>query len=132
MTPGQILALAAVNGLVATGLSAAAAHALPADMPASDKDLFGLAADFHLFLSLSMLALSALAGAGAPARLTKAATLLFQAGALAFSGSLYVRSLLGAGSLGSFHWITPIGGLLMMAAWGTLIAAGLRWQTTRH
>jgi len=131
MRPGQILALAGANGLVATGLAAAAAHALPADMPTSDKDLFGLAADFHLFLSLSMLALSALAGAGAPPRLTAAANLLFQAGALAFSGSLYFRSLMGAGSLGSLHWITPVGGLLMMAAWASLIAAGLRWRTKK-
>ncbi len=128
MKPGHILALAALNGLAATTLAAMAAHALPAEMPQADKNLFALAADFHMILSLAMTAVSAVAAGGAPKRLSTSSTLLFQAGALAFSGSLYIRSLLGDGSLGSFHWVTPIGGLLMMAAWVTLAIAGLRWK----
>lgn len=128
MNPGHLLALAAMNGLAATTLAAMAAHALPAEMPRADKDLFALAADFHMILSLAIAAVSALAAAGAPKRLSVSAALLFQAGALTFSGSLYIRSLMGAGSLGGFHWVTPIGGFLMMAGWISLVIAGLRWK----
>lgn len=132
MKPGHILALAALNGLVATTLATLAAHALPAEMPQADKDLFALASDFHMILSLAMAAVSALSAVGASKRLSASSALLFQAGAFAFCGSLYIRALMGAGSLGSFHWVTPIGGLLMMAAWITLIIAGLRWKYTTN
>lgn len=126
MRTGSLIILAAVNGLVATGLSAIGAHALPASMPAGDKATFAMATDFHLFHALALLGIAALAGRFARIQALGVSALLFQAGILAFSGSLYVRTLLGPGSLGVFHWITPIGGLFLMAGWVMLCVAGYK------
>lgn len=48
---------------------------------------------------------------------------MFLAGALLFSGSLYVMAATGVRALGM---ITPLGGLLLMAGWATLAWAGLQ------
>lgn len=125
MRAGTLIALGAANGLVATMLAAAGAHALPATVGPEGVALFRQAADFHLFHALALLA-TGLVPIPACAPWASRAGLLFQAGILAFSGSLYLRALLGPGSLGAFHWITPFGGLLLMAGWACLIVAGLR------
>lgn len=126
MRTGSLIILAAVNGLVATGLSAIGAHALPASMSAADRATFAMATDFHLFHALALLGIAALAGRFSRLRALGISAGLFQAGILAFSGSLYMRTLMGPGSLGIFHWITPIGGLLLMAGWVMLCVAGYR------
>lgn len=127
MRKGSTIAMAAFNGLVATALSAIGAHALPATMAAKDKATFSLATDFHLFHALALLGIAALMGQKKhqPATTTMAIW-LFQAGIIGFSGSLYLRTLLGPGSLGPFHWITPIGGVFLMGGWIALIMVGIR------
>jgi uncharacterized membrane protein YgdD (TMEM256/DUF423 family) len=47
---------------------------------------------------------------------------LFLGGIVLFSGSLYVMTLTGVRALGA---VTPIGGLLFLAGWLSLILAGL-------
>ena len=51
---------------------------------------------------------------------------LFTAGIAIFSGTLYLLAMTGVMRLGA---ITPIGGLLMMAGWATLIVEGFRRST---
>ncbi len=48
---------------------------------------------------------------------------LFGAGVLLFSGSLYAMAL---GSMPSLGWITPLGGLCLLAGWGALFIGGFR------
>ncbi|NVJ97860.1 MAG: DUF423 domain-containing protein [Alphaproteobacteria bacterium] len=116
--------LGAANGMIATGLSAIGAHALPATMTAFDKATFALATDFHLFHALALLLTGMLASVRPNTRPFSIAAWLYQVGIIAFSGSLYLRTALGPGSLGFFHWVTPIGGLALIAGWGALILAG--------
>ena len=51
-----------------------------------------------------------------------------QLGILLFCGTLYWLGLNGSGSLGPLHWLTPLGGLALMAGWALLAAAG--WRVT--
>ncbi len=115
------LLLAAVNGLVAVAAGAFGAHG------ASDpqvKEWLRTGAQYQLAHAVAGLAAFALlprmpAWAGA-------AGWLFGAGALVFGGSLYVLALTGVRAWGA---VTPLGGLLLMAGWATLIWGALRAAT---
>ena len=60
------------------------------------------------------------AGAGRPAQV---AAWLFLAGSLLFSGSLYLIAATGVRTWGA---VAPVGGALLMTAWGALAWAGLK------
>jgi uncharacterized membrane protein YgdD (TMEM256/DUF423 family) len=60
-----------------------------------------------------------------PKALAERAALLFFAGILLFSGSLYGLALTGIRALG---FITPLGGLALIAGWIVLALAALRWE----
>ncbi|NVJ69247.1 MAG: DUF423 domain-containing protein [Alphaproteobacteria bacterium] len=119
------IGLAGLNGLLATALAAIGSHALPHRVSAADKAMFAMAAQFHLFHALALLGVGALAY-HRPAKSLTFSAAMFQTGILAFSGSLYIRAVMGPGSLGAFHWITPLGGLAFMAGWAGLIALAFR------
>ena len=53
----------------------------------------------------------------------RAAGMLFIAGMVLFSGSLYMLALTNITAVGV---ITPVGGLCLMAGWGCLVAAAVR------
>lgn len=46
---------------------------------------------------------------------------LLSSGVALFSFSLLYLAVVGTGALGPFHWITPIGGLLLLIGWGAMI-----------
>jgi uncharacterized membrane protein YgdD (TMEM256/DUF423 family) len=80
------------------------------------------AAHYHLThaLALALAAWLVHRGAGASAVV---AGWSFIAGVLLFSGSLYLMTITGQTKLGA---ITPLGGLLLLAGWGAVVAAGWR------
>jgi uncharacterized membrane protein YgdD (TMEM256/DUF423 family) len=110
--------VAAAAGLGAAGvaLGAFGAHALRGRLPPELLATWQIAVQYHLFHSVALLALGLFASAtGRPVRLP---ALLFCAGVLLFSGSLYL--LAGAGQ----RWagpVTPVGGLLLIAGWLALL-----------
>lgn len=118
----KIVIATGLNGALATTLAAAGAHALPASVPEADRAMFAMATQFHLFHALAMLGLAALDRKLAAPHNTMFSVWLFQMGVFAFSGSLYVRVIMGPGSLGVFHWITPFGGLALIIGWLSLLA----------
>jgi len=69
---------------------------------------------------------AAVACVGLPFR-TRYPTALFLLGTLLFCGSLYAMALGAPRWLGA---VAPIGGLLFMAGWGTLILAAARGSVT--
>ncbi|WP_417451814.1 DUF423 domain-containing protein [Kordiimonas sp.] len=120
-----IVLLAAIHGLIATGASALGSHFLARYLVAGGAGLFSQAATYQFFHALAMLGTAFVAyrvDDGMPGR----AAFAFFFGALLFSGSLYIRALMGPGSLGPFHWLTPIGGLCLMAGWVMLALAALK------
>jgi uncharacterized membrane protein YgdD (TMEM256/DUF423 family) len=112
------LALAALNGFIGVAAGAFAAHGI-ADPKA--KDWLHTGAQYQLIHALAVLACIVLWRMGA--RGAGIAAWLFIAGAALFSGSLYTMALSGAHWLGA---VTPVGGLLFLAGWATLIGAAIR------
>ena len=86
--------------------------------------LMFLAVAFGAFHALALIAVSLLAPrTGA---VVQVAGVLFAAGIVIFSGSLYALALTGTRWLGA---ITPIGGLLLLAGWLTLVWAAVVART---
>ncbi|UTW58052.1 DUF423 domain-containing protein [Kordiimonas sp. SCSIO 12603] len=126
MKTKYILALAGLNGITATALAAIGSHAIKFE--GKGQSLFDQAINFHFWHALAMIG-AILLSQWEQKKTASAATICFMLGILFFSGSLYWRAIMGPGSLGSFHWITPIGGLSFMAGWLLLIIGALKAKT---
>jgi len=114
-----LLALGALFAALAVGAGAFAAHGLRGVLPGAALALVETAARYQMYHALGMLA----AGLWPrPSRLAAAAGVLFAAGIVLFSGSLYALALSGARGLGA---ITPLGGAAFIAGWLALAAAAL-------
>lgn len=97
----------AVLAGTSVALGAFGAHALKSSLDAGALANFETGARYQMYHGLALLALGAF-----PQQRRAPGFLL--AGALVFSGSLYVLSLSGQTWLGA---ITPIGGVLMLVGW---------------
>lgn len=114
MNQKQTLLTAAILGMLGVTLGAFGAHALKPTLVASGRfETYELAVRYQFFHVLALLATGILMHQFSSSRLRYAA-LLFVAGVIFFSGSLYVLCFTGIGVLGA---ITPIGGTLLIAGW---------------
>ncbi len=109
--------LAALFGASAVATGAFGAHGLKARIAPELLTTWSTAAAYHLAHSFALLALGLYAQATSRPITLPAG--LFCAGIVVFSGSLYILVLTGVKWLGA---ITPIGGLLLIAAWLSLIS----------
>lgn len=117
------LVAAALSGLLAVALGAFGAHGLEPLLDARGRAVFDTASRYH-FVHTFALGLGALAPvAGAGRRPCHAACILWLAGTVVFSGSLYLLAVTGIGWLGA---ITPFGGIALMVGWFLLLAAAWR------
>lgn len=121
-----IVLFAALNGFIATGASALGSHLLASRL-GMGAPLFSQSATFQFFHALAMLG-AAFVASRSEDTLAGRSAIAFLLGILLFCGTLYVRALMGPGSLGAFHWLTPLGGLSLMAGWLMLAVAGIRMQ----
>ena len=118
-------------GLMAAGvaLGAFGAHALKARLGADALGQWHTGVDYHFLHALGMLAVGMLHDVLGRAAVRRMA-LLFLAGIMLFSGSLYLlatRDLLGTQALTPVLGpITPVGGLLFIAGWIHLLITALR------
>ena len=108
-----------ILGAVAVGTGAFGAHALKGSEETMLKT-WDTAVRYHTYSVFALLAL-ALAPLASPADATTPFR-LFLAGSTLFSGSLYLLVLTGVRKLGA---ITPIGGLILIAAWLSLASLSL-------
>ena len=99
-------------------LGAFGAHWLTPKRP----DTWDTAAWYQMSHALALMVL-AWAWTQWPSPWMYAAGVLFLAGTVIFSGSLYILALTGVQWLGA---ITPVGGLCFLAGWGSLVYAVLR------
>jgi uncharacterized membrane protein YgdD (TMEM256/DUF423 family) len=113
-----------VNALLAVAAGAFGAHGLRERLDARSLEIWETAARYHMYGALAM-ALCALVARLELDRATRAGWVM-QAGVGVFAVSLYVLALTDVGVLGA---ITPIGGALVLVAWGLLAAAALRRGT---
>jgi len=113
--------IAALYGLLAVMLAALGAHALPVDSPEA-KNLWATALQMHMFHTVALLAIAALA-ASRDSVLIPWSGLLMAAGVFLFSGSLYLRAI-GLEFLPGP--LTPLGGVLLMLSWVMLFIIVIR------
>ena len=111
------MVIAAIYGAVAVIAGAFGAHGLKASLTADQLSAWNTATLYHLLHSVALLALGLYAAT--TGRSVALPATLFAAGVLLFSGSIYGLVLTSQRWLGP---ITPIGGVLMIAAWLALIA----------
>lgn len=104
--------LAGLNGAMGVAMSAVGAHALAANPTA--QGWVSLAAQFQLIHAAALLAGERMAWT----------VLLFVAGIVCFSGSLYLKAF------GLADWlpglVTPAGGIMLMLGWLAMAGYGLK------
>jgi uncharacterized membrane protein YgdD (TMEM256/DUF423 family) len=113
---------AAINGVIAVAMRAAAAHALAAHTTPQERVLMELGADFQLWHALGLLGVGLLTPHMTAARgiaLLKAVGVAFVMGIVLFSGGLYLLAL-GPKGVSS---VVPMGGVLLILGWLGLSAA---------
>lgn len=118
------LFIAAILGGLGVTLAAFGQHALAGRLEQRMLAAFATGAQYQITHALAI-GLAALAARGAAQELAQRAALLFFAGILLFSGSLYGLALSGMHVLA---FITPLGGLALIAGWIVLALAALKLE----
>ncbi len=108
--------VAAVSGALAVMAGAFGAHGLKARVGPEQLDAWATAAHYHLLHSVALLALGLFAAYSD--RSVKLPAGLLSAGMVLFSGSIYLLVLTKMRWLGP---VTPIGGLLLIVGWLSLL-----------
>ena len=128
---GPWLVAAAVNGLMAMAMGAFAAHGLRSVLDADALGWLDTGSRYQMWHALALLTVASLLVCPQlerQRRVLQAVAWAFLAGIVLFAGSLYLLALT---HIRAFAWITPVGGVVLMAGWLGLIALGvLRWRAT--
>lgn len=112
---------AALNGFLVVALGAFGAHALESMLSADMLEVYGTAVQYHMFHAMALVAVQLLyQQGGIRGRRARVAGQLFLVGIGLFCGSLYLLALSDLRWLGM---VTPLGGLLFLAAWLQLARA---------
>jgi uncharacterized membrane protein YgdD (TMEM256/DUF423 family) len=116
----KILSTGAILGIIAIILGAFGAHALKKMLSLNELNTFETGVRYQMYHALFLIFIGIINELSTKAKKTIYYLVLF--GVLFFSGSIY---LLATNSLSPFDFkvigfITPIGGLLLILAWGTL------------
>lgn len=117
----KIISTGALIGMVAIILGAFGAHALKKVLDTEQLITFETGVRYQMYNGLFLILIGTLTSL--PEKTKKRIYFLTVAGVLLFSGSIY---LLATNSLSSFDFktigfVTPIGGLLLILAWGALL-----------
>ena len=105
------LGLAGALGFTAVAFGAFGAHGLRGRLSPAMLEVYRTGALYHLVHAVAALAVAL---AGERLRRGRLILALFAAGIAVFAGSLYALAITGIGALGA---VTPLGGLLLLAAW---------------
>jgi uncharacterized membrane protein YgdD (TMEM256/DUF423 family) len=116
------LFIAALNGFLAVAAGAFAAHALQNRLDAHSLQIFETGARYQMYhaLALGLAAFTMRGTATVPARVS---AVLFLAGIVLFSGSLYALALT---EHRTFAFVTPVGGVAFLLGWAALAWAAVR------
>ena len=112
----RFFSLGALSALIGVAAGAFGAHALKARLVPEMLAVFEVGVRYQLVHSLALLAV-AWAVTRWPGRSATAAGVLFIAGIVLFSGSLYLLAFTGTRALGM---VTPFGGVAFIAGWACL------------
>jgi uncharacterized membrane protein YgdD (TMEM256/DUF423 family) len=117
----KIISTGAILGMIAIILGAFGAHALKKVLTIEELSTFETGVKYQMYHALFLLFIGVMTGLSQKAK--KIIYNLVVLGIIFFSGSIY---LLATNSLTSFDFkiigfVTPIGGLLLISSWGTLL-----------
>lgn len=119
MSARLLLQFAAGLGALTVAIGAFGAHALRPMLEASGRlDTFETAVRYQFYHLLALLAVGGLAVARPDLRGLDTTALLWLAGTVIFSGSLYAICFTGITKFGA---VAPLGGLLLIAGWARLL-----------
>lgn len=120
LTAKLFLLLGSANATLAVILGAFGAHALKARLDETLLKVYQTGVEYHFYHALGLILIGVIA-MNIPASIwLKSAGWMMFIGIILFCGSLYVLSIFNLRWLGM---ITPIGGLLFIAAWLSLCTA---------
>ena len=121
MTARLLLQLAGLFGALGVAIGAFGAHALHDTLVRAGRaDTFETAVRYQFYHALALLAIGALWVARPELRALGTTGALWAGGIVVFSGSLYALCFTGITKLGA---VAPIGGLLFVAGWVSLLLA---------
>ncbi|MBL4584799.1 MAG: DUF423 domain-containing protein [Pseudomonadales bacterium] len=123
MKPQTILAAGAVFAFIAVGLGAFGAHGLKTVLSVAQLGTYQTAVEYQFYHALALLLVAGIGFQFPQASGLKWAAVLFVAGTVLFSGSLYALVFTGIKILGA---VTPLGGLCFLAGWLVLAFAALK------
>jgi len=120
MNQQNTLLTAAMLGCLSVGLGAFGAHALKETLAATGRvETYELAVKYQFYHTLALLAIGLLMNK-IPGTSLMISSALIAGGVVLFSGSLYLLALT---SLRFVVFLTPLGGLLLLAGWATMAYA---------
>lgn len=119
----SVTVCAALGALLAVGAGAFGAHGLREQLEPAALAAWATAADYQMYHSLALLALGLAPPAALAPRWHRVAIVCFAVGIVLFSGSLYLLALSGIRALGM---ITPLGGVLFLLGWASVVAGAWR------
>jgi len=109
---------AGISGATTVAMGAYASHGGGGEIA---RGWLATGAQYGLWHSIALLAVAAIAARAQPSRLLTGSAVLFAAGIVLFSGTLFLRALT---ALAWVAPITPFGGLCFIAGWLLLAAWG--------
>jgi uncharacterized membrane protein YgdD (TMEM256/DUF423 family) len=115
------IVVGAVLAALAVLCGAFGAHALKSRLHADMLAVWHTAVEYHFYHALGLLLVGLITARLPGSAMIRWAGGLILAGVVLFSGSLYALVFMDDRALGA---VTPVGGVLLMAAWG-LLAAGV-------
>lgn len=118
----NFLVIAALSGFLAVALGAFGAHGLKQRLTADMLAVYQTGVQYHFYHTFALLAVALLMLHMPASGTLRWSGILFVAGIVVFSGSLYVLSFSGVRWLGA---ITPLGGVAFLAGW--LLLARAAW-----
>lgn len=126
----RILITASLFGAIAVMLGAFGAHGLKNVLDAGSIEIWAKGVEYQFYHTFALLFLAQFKGGEAgQAKFIKLAYVFFTFGVLLFSGSLYLlatRSITNIGFVNYIGPVTPIGGLLLILGWLSLLLSALK------
>lgn len=110
----------AIHGFLAVALGAFGAHALEDVLTSYGEGIWDTAVQYQMFHAAGLLVVGILGYIVGAKKALKVATWCMNLGIVFFSGSLFALALTDIKPLGA---ITPIGGVLFLTAWISIIVA---------
>lgn len=123
----RIIIVASIFGVLAVVLGAFGAHGLKKLITVAELETWHTAVQYHFYHTFALLFLSTFSRFRS--RAINAASWFFTFGILLFSGSLYIlstKNLLDITNTSIIGPVTPIGGLLFILGWISLLVAAVK------